>query len=228
MSHSGASRQACIAPLGLRWWPVDHYFSAKPASADERRLITVSLDGRAFDLETAPGVFSPGRIDLGTTVLLETVGAPPAGEVLDLGCGWGPIALTAALREPAASVTAIDVNERALDLLARNVVRVAASATLAPVRATVAAEVAPGLLFDAIWSNPPIRIGKQALHELLSTWLPRLKPGGEAWLVVQKNLGSDSLATWIAAQRDDQCSPWGAVEKVRSSKGFRVLVFTRA
>ena len=207
---------------------MDHYFSANPASADERRTISVTLDRRGFTLETAPGVFSPGRIDLGTTVLLDTVGAPPAGQVLDLGCGWGPIALTAALREPEATITALDVNERALDLLTRNVARVKATADLARVVPTLADAIDPGLRFDAIWSNPPIRIGKQSLHELLAAWLPRLVPGGEAWLVVQKNLGSDSLAAWIAQQVDDGGAPWGDVEKVRSSKGFRVLVFTRA
>lgn len=207
---------------------MDHYFSAKPASADERRTLSVTLDGRDFTLETAPGVFSPGRVDLGTTVLLDTVGAPPAGQVLDLGCGWGPIALTAALREPGATVTAVDVNERALDLLSRNVARVAATADLAAVTPVLADAVDPDLRFDAIWSNPPIRIGKEALHLLLATWLPRLVPDAEAWLVVQKNLGSDSLAAWIADQIDDAGVPWGTVEKVRSSKGFRVLVFTRA
>jgi len=207
---------------------VDHYFSAKPASPDERRQISVSLDGRDFTVETAPGVFSPGRIDLGTTVLLDTVGAPPAGQVLDLGCGWGPIALTAALREPSATVTALDVNERALDLLEHNIARVRASAVLATVSPTLAAGIDPGLRFDAIWSNPPIHIGKPALHELLTAWLPRLRAEGEAWLVVQKNLGSDSLAAWISRQVDEEGLPWGTVEKVRSSKGFRVLVFTRA
>ncbi len=209
-------------------WPVDHYFSANPASADERRTISVTLDGRDFTLETASGVFSPGRVDLGTTVLLDTVGSPPAGQVLDLGCGWGPIALTAALREPRATVTALDVNERALDLLARNVARVRANTDLAHVVPSLAEAIDPGLRFDAIWSNPPIRIGKAALHALLTQWLPRLVPGGEAWLVVQKHLGSDSLAAWIAQQVDDAGAPWGTVEKVRSAKGFRVLVFTRA
>jgi 16S rRNA G1207 methylase RsmC len=207
---------------------VDHYFSANPASADERRTISVTLDRRGFTLETAPGVFSPGRIDLGTTVLLDTVGAPPAGQVLDLGCGWGPIALTAALREPEATITALDVNERALDLLTRNVARVRSTAELARVVPTRADGIDPGLRFDAIWSNPPIHIGKPSLHELLAAWLPRLVPGGEAWLVVQKNLGSDSLAKWIAEQSDEAGAPWGGIEKVRSSKGFRVLVFTRA
>jgi len=207
---------------------VDHYFSANPASADERRTISVTLDGRDFTLETAAGVFSPGRIDLGTTVLLDTVGAPPAGQVLDLGCGWGPIALTAALREPRAIITALDVNERAIDLLTRNVGRIKATADLAPVVATLAVGIDPDLRFDSIWSNPPIRIGKEALHALLAQWLPRLVPGGEAWLVVQRNLGSDSLAAWISQQVDDAGEPWGSIEKVRSAKGFRVLVFTRA
>ena len=216
------------AGRALRWWPVDHYFSATPASADERRHISVVLDGRAFTVETAPGVFSPGRVDLGTTVLLDTVGSPPAGQILDLGCGWGPIALTAALREPGATVTALDVNERALDLLNHNVARVRASAELAPVRPTLAAGIDQDLRFDAIWSNPPIHVGKPVLHELLATWLPRLRAEGEAWLVVQRNLGSDSLAAWIAGQVDDAGVPWGEVDKVRSSKGFRVLLFTRA
>ena len=217
-----------MAARGLRWWPVDHYFSASPASADERRDISVTLDGRDFVLETAPGVFSPGRIDAGTSVLLDTVGAPPRGDVLDLGCGWGPIALTAALREPGATVTALDVNERALDLLARNAVRVRATAPLGPIHAVTADAIAPDLRFDALWSNPPIRIGKEALHVLLATWLPRLRPGREAWLVVQKNLGADSLARWIGEQADDAGARWGTVEKVRSSKGYRVLVFTRS
>lgn len=207
---------------------MDHYFSAKPASADERRQISVTLDGREFTLETAPGVFSPGRVDLGTAVLLDTVGAPPAGQVLDLGCGWGPIALTAALREPGATVTALDVNERAVDLLRRNVARVRAAADLGTVVPALATDVDPDLRFDAIWSNPPIRIGKEALHALLAQWLPRLVAGGEAWLVVQKHLGADSLATWIAQQVDDGGAPWGTIDKARSSKGFRVLVFTRA
>jgi 16S rRNA G1207 methylase RsmC len=207
---------------------VEHYFSAKPASADERREISVTLDGRAFSLETAPGVFSPSHVDLGTTVLLDTVGAPPAGEVLDLGCGWGPIALTAALREPGARVTALDVNERAMDLLRLNVARVKASAPeLAPISVVTADEVPPDARFDAIWSNPPIRIGKAALHQLLAEWLPRLNPGGEAWLVVQRHLGADSLARWISEQTDDAGAPWGQIEKVRSAKGFRVLRMAR-
>lgn len=200
----------------------DHYFSAQPASADQRRVITVSLAGQEFELETAPGVFSPGHLDLGTTVLLRTVPGPPAGHVLDLGCGWGPIALTAALRQPDAKVTAVDVNERALDLLRRNIERVDARAALGPVTALTPDEVSADAVFDTIWSNPPIRIGKAALHQLLTDWLPRLRPGGEAYLVVQRNLGADSLLTWLGDQG------WGEAQKIASAKGFRVLRLTRS
>lgn len=206
---------------------MDHYFAAEPASADQRREISVVLDGYPLQVETAPGVFSPGHVDLGTSVLLDTVGTPPAGKVLDLGCGWGPIALTAAIRMPSANVYAVDVNERALDLVSRNATRVAARVDIAPISALLPDAVAPDLVFDALWSNPPIRIGKTELHDLLSRWVPRVKPGGEVWLVVQKNLGADSLAAWIARQTDDAGVPWGTIEKVRSSKGFRILRLTR-
>ncbi|MFV0633217.1 class I SAM-dependent methyltransferase [Demequina sp.] len=195
----------------------DHYFSAQPASADERRIIPVRLAGRDVEVETAGGIFSPGHLDLGTQVLLRTVPPAPAGEVLDLGCGWGPIALTAALGTADARVTAVDVNHRSLDLTRRNAARLGVAdrvVTLTP------DEVPADLRFGAIWSNPPIRIGKEALHALLMTWLPRLAPSGEAWLVVQKNLGADSLAKWIGAQG------WGEIEKVASAKGFRVLRLT--
>src|SRR5690606_34169573 len=140
--------------------------------------------------------FSPGHIDLGTTVLLRTVPVPEPGEILDLGCGWGPIALTAALSQPQGRVTAVDVNERALDLLRTNAARVEARAPLAPITACTPDQVSPDAVFDTIWSNPPIRIGKAALHELLAHWLPRLRASGEAYLVVQRNLGADSLAAW--------------------------------
>lgn len=202
----------------------DHYFTAEPASADERRLIRVALAGREVDLETAPGVFSPGHLDLGTHVLLRHLPPPPDGRLLDVGCGWGPLALTAALLKPDVKVTAIDVNRRALDLLERNAARLGAAGAI---EACEPADVPAKRRFDAIWSNPPIRIGKAQLHALLATWLPRLTDGGEAHLVVQKNLGADSLTTWIAAQRDDEGQRWGRIEKIGSAKGFRVLRLTR-
>ncbi|WP_277212779.1 class I SAM-dependent methyltransferase [Isoptericola croceus] len=199
----------------------DHYFTSEPASDAERRLVAVDLAGRAAEVEVAGGIFSPGGIDKGTRVLLDEVPAPPAGDVLDLGCGWGPIALTMALRNPGATVWAVDVNLRALDLVRRNADRLGVAEQ---VRAVTPDEVPDGVTFTALWSNPPIRVGKAALHDMLRHWLPRLSPGGTpggAWMVVQKNLGSDSLARWIEA---DLGLP---TERVTSSKGFRVLHTTR-
>jgi 16S rRNA (guanine1207-N2)-methyltransferase len=212
-----------LAPVTDDGGTADHYFTASPASPDQRREISTTLAGIGVAVETAPGVFSASRIDLGTSVLLRTVPAPPPGTLLDLGCGWGPIALTMALLQPQARVWAVDVNERALDLVRRNAGRVAQIAPAGEVIAASPDEVPSDLEFDAIWSNPPVRIGKDALHGLLARWLPRLAPGAEAHLVVQRNLGADSLARWLAEQRDDAGLAWGEVDKVASAKGFRVL-----
>ena len=192
----------------------EHYFSAAPTSADERRRVLVHLAGRQVEVEVAPGIFSPGGLDKGTAVLLDEAPAPPAaGTFLDLGCGWGPLALTLALRSPDATVWALDVNERALDLTRRN----AATLGLGGVRASTADGIPEDVRFDLVWSNPPIRVGKAVLHGLLSTWLPRLAPGGVAHLVVQRNLGSDSLQRWVEAELGMPCA------RLTSSKGFRVL-----
>lgn len=192
----------------------DHYFSARPASADERTRIPVRLVGREVSVEVAPGIFSPGGLDKGTQVLLDHAPSPPpSGTFLDLGCGWGPIALTLGLLAPQAEIHAVDVNERSLDLTARN----AAALGLDGVRASLPDGIPESLRFDLIWSNPPIRIGKAVLHELLRIWLPRLSDNGVAHLVVQRNLGSDSLARWIESDLGMPCA------RLASHKGFRIL-----
>jgi len=195
----------------------DHYFTARPASAGDLRPLTVRLAGHELSLVTASGVFSPDRLDVGTQVLLREAPAPPAtGHLLDVGCGWGPISLSLASASPAATVWGVDVNERALDLLRRN----ASHLALNGVRASLPGDVPDGVRFAAIWSNPPIRVGKAALHELLLRWLPRLDAGASAYLVVQKHLGSDSLQRWI----DAQLGPHGfATSRYASAKSYRVL-----
>ncbi len=191
----------------------DHYFTAEPASPADLRPLGASLAGRTVALHTARGVFSPDRVDVGTGVLLRLAPPPPTeGDLLDLGCGWGPIALSLAMRSPLARVWAVDVNERALDLARRN----AADLDLPHVTAARPDDVPADLRFTGLWSNPPIRVGKPALHELLLRWLPLLSPGAPAYLVVQRNLGSDSLQAWLG----DQGWP---TSRFASDKGFRVL-----
>ncbi|WP_236630779.1 class I SAM-dependent methyltransferase [Bifidobacterium aemilianum] len=181
-----------------------------------RRELKVTLQGHPLTVQVSSGVFSGNRLDLGTSVLLKHVPTPPAnGDFMDLGCGWGPIALSLGLSSPEARVWALDVNERALDLTQTN----ARSHGLNGIRALVAEQVPAEQTFDLIWSNPPIRIGKEPLHQLLMAWLPRLNPGGAAYLVVQKNLGADSLILWL----DQTLSERFSVSKHASSKGYRVI-----
>ncbi len=196
----------------------EHYFTADPSVPFRREPVEVSVWGVDLRLDTGSGVFARGRLDSGTAVLFRETEPPASGRVLDLGCGYGVIGLAAAVASPAVSVTAVDVNERAV-LLARE--NAAALGVADRYVAAVPTEVDPAATYDEIWSNPPIRIGKEALHELLLTWLPRLAPGGRAVMVVGKNLGADSLQRWLGEQG------WPTT-RLASAKGFRVLETRRA
>ena len=198
----------------------DHYFSASPSSAENLRRIRVSLGGRSGEVTTAGGVFSPDHVDGGTSVLLaNTPPPPPGGHLLDLGCGWGPIALSLAVQSPHATIWAVDVNDRALDLVRHN----AEEWELPNVVASRPEDVPPEVRFRGIRSNPPIRVGKNELHGLLEQWLPRLDERSDAWLVVQRNLGSDSLQRWLTATFDDGYS----ITRAATGRGFRVLKVRR-
>lgn len=199
--------------------PVPHYFVSDPSLPEKRRRIGVELRGRHVDVVTAAGVFSPGDLDKGTAALLRTVPDPQGTDLLDIGCGWGPITIELAQAAPEARVTAVDVNQRSLQLTAEN----ARSLGLTGVETALPQDVPEGRTFDTIWSNPPIRVGKDALHEILTTWLPRLNPGGTAWLVVQKNLGGDSLQRWLAQTLTADFR----VERAATDKGFRIIAVHR-
>ena len=191
-----------------------HYFDPSPAAGSRPTSVVLTLPDLSLELQVDRGVFAAGGVDAGTIELLRTAPATPlAGDVLDLGCGYGPIAVTLARRYPDAKVWAVDVNERALALATAN-----AAGTGVGARVTVGSpdSVPSSLLFSAIWSNPPIRIGKEALHSMLQMWLPRLEPGGVARLVVHKHLGSDSLARWL------ESIGW-PTRKLSSRKGYRIL-----
>jgi 16S rRNA G1207 methylase RsmC len=193
----------------------DHYFSAEPTAAARPTEVGFTVGGRDYRLTAASGVFSAGRLDPGTAVLLRKAPRPAGGRLLDLGCGYGPIACVLATEAPAATVHAVDVNARARELTTRN----AASLGL-PITVCAPDDVPDGMVFDQIWSNPPTHVGKAGLHALLDRWLPRLAPDGVAWLVINRHLGGDSLHGWLVEQG------W-QVTRTASQKGFRVLRVTR-
>ncbi|KAA1422299.1 methyltransferase [Mumia zhuanghuii] len=195
----------------------EHYFDA-PTGPEERRDVAVRIWDHDYTFTTAAGVFARDGLDKATAILLRSFDPPDgARTVLDLGCGWGPIAVAVAAEVPEVTVHAVDTNPRARDLTRHNAERAGVAS-----RVVVAApdDVPATTVFDEIWSNPPIRIGKTALHELLLTWLPRLSPDGVARLVVGKNLGADSLQRWLT----DQGWP---TDKIASAKGFRILLVRR-
>ncbi|GAA3764563.1 class I SAM-dependent methyltransferase [Salinactinospora qingdaonensis] len=208
-----------------------HYFDSDPGAASRPTTVNLVLDDLHLRLATDRGIFSPDRVDPGTRILLETVPPPPThGHLLDLGCGYGPIALTMATRSPAAAVVGVDVNRRALDLAVFNAqynhlynvdfFQVTDDGAPHP-HTSPAHPTALSGPFAAIWSNPPIRIGKDRLHTLLRTWLTRLSPEGTAHLVVHRHLGADSLQRWL----DTHHLP---SQRIASRSGYRVLRITSA
>ena len=210
MSAPGSGHEPPVTPPPAG----GHYFSSGPTSASRPGSVRLDLPDRSLDLATDAGVFSPGRVDPGTKLLLSELPELTDGPVVDVGCGYGPIACTVALHHPELEVLAVDVNPRARELCERNARALGAAVTVVdPEGADSTGPV------GTIVSNPPIRIGKAALHELLAGWLARLSPGGHAHLVVHKNLGADSLANWLVEQGH-------SVERVRSRQGYRVLVVT--
>lgn len=196
--------------------PTQQYFSREPSVPQKQRTLTVRLRGVDTPVVTSTGVFSEHRLDLGTSVLLKKAPQPPEqGTFLDLGCGWGPIALALACESPQATVWAVDINTRAVDLCKLNALKLHRM----NIHAVTDTDLDANLRFDLIWSNPPIRVGKEALHRLLLSYIPRLTPGGHGYFVVQKNLGADSLTTWLRKNLDNNFT----VDRYASAKGYRVL-----
>jgi 16S rRNA (guanine1207-N2)-methyltransferase len=191
----------------------EHYFSADPTVAFRRAPVHAEVWGRELVLTSGSGVFSQGRLDGGTAVLFRETRPPTARRFLDLGCGYGVIGLALATAVPGSVVRAVDVNERAVLLANENAAALGVGDRFS---AVLPDDVPEGEEYDEIWSNPPIRIGKPALHDLLLRWLPRLSTDGRAVLVVGRNLGADSLQRWLGEQGYPTA-------RLASAKGFRVL-----
>jgi len=208
--------QATVAAVGPSG-DGSHYFSSEPAASTDRRVVPLVLPDVTLELETDSGVFAKDGVDVGTKLLLLDGPRPTNGDrlLVDLGAGYGPIACVLAARNPAARVLAIEVNSRARALCRAN----AARAGLGNVDVVEPEDVAADLVIDRLWSNPPIRVGKAALQEMLARWLAQLGPEGSAHLVVQRHLGADSLARWLGGRG------WSVTRRA-SKRGYRLLDVT--
>lgn len=203
---------------------VEHYFSSDPQGDFTPKQVSVELAGERVSVVTASGIFSPAGIDKGTAILLDEAPEPSGSTVLDIGTGWGPISLTLAKKLPQARVIGVEVNQRSAELTRMNAERLG----LSNIEVFAPSDVPEDLQFDTIWSNPPIRVGKDVLHDILRTWLPRLAPQGRAYLVVQKNLGADSLQKWIAEELESVGTGTFEISRYGTAKGFRILEVVRS
>jgi 16S rRNA G1207 methylase RsmC len=200
--------------------PQQYYFSEQPETQTTTHPIEFELEGKTFNLTAASGTFSSTRLDAGTKILLkESAFFPDSGTILDIGCGWGPISIAISALRPNTRVLGLDVNTRSLELASAN----ASALGLKNFKAVRAPEIAEDQLFDGIWSNPPIRVGKAVLHELMQTWIPKLKPGASAMLVIQKQLGAESFQKWLESSFEGF-----TVTRHSIDKGYRVIRVTNS
>ncbi|AGY82687.1 MULTISPECIES: class I SAM-dependent methyltransferase [Carnobacterium] len=170
----------------------DHYFTNRPQTASETSAWTYTLRGKEFKFVTDTGVFSKKTVDFGSRLLIETLDFSEMvpGNLLDIGCGYGPIGLSLAKEDAERKVEMVDVNERALGLAKQN----ASNNRLANVliHTSDIYESVEGKDFAAIVSNPPIRAGKQVVHGVLTGAYDLLKHGGTLTVVIQKKQGAPS------------------------------------
>jgi 16S rRNA (guanine1207-N2)-methyltransferase len=190
----------------------ESYYTPKPTIPSRPQEVTYSFDDKKVSLKTDRGTFSYSKVDAGSQVLLKVAPDPEIpGDIIDVGCGYGAITVALAMRYPDRTIWAVDVNERSLGLVRAN----AKNLGLKNIVIARPDDVIDKK-FAAIYSNPPIRIGKEELHSLLTKWLSTLKDDGKAYLVVKKNLGADSLALWIESIGYE-------TTRLSSKKGYRVL-----
>ncbi|WP_436957043.1 class I SAM-dependent methyltransferase [Staphylococcus sp. AS1337] len=197
---------------------MSHYYDENPEVESEESLFTYSYDNHDLELVTDAGVFSKGKIDFGSDLLvktfLKTYPPGPTKNIIDVGCGYGPIGLMIAKVSPHHEVTMVDVNQRALNLSRKNKkrnridnVEVKESDGLSQVEDNT---------YDFVLTNPPIRAGKEVVHRILEDAYVKLKIDGELFVVIQKKQGMPSAKKKMQDTFDN-------VEVLEKSKGYYIL-----
>ena len=191
----------------------DHYYTRDPQSASRPAECRFEYRGVSLNFTTDAGVFSRGEVDTGTRLLLEALPEEMAGEILDLGCGWGVIGISIARKWPETRVTMADVNLRALELTRENAKRNRAEVICTE---SDGMEAFAGKTFDAVVTNPPIRAGKQVIYKMFADAAGCLKPGGALYLVIRKQQGAESCIRYLQTL-------YKRTEKLDKSGGFWVI-----
>lgn len=197
---------------------MSHYYDENPEVESEESLFTYSYDNHDLELVTDAGVFSKGKIDFGSDLLvktfLKTYPPGPTKNIIDVGCGYGPIGLMIAKVSPHHEVTMVDVNQRALNLSRKNKkrnridnVEIKESDGLSQVEDNT---------YDFVLTNPPIRAGKEVVHRILEDAYVKLKIDGELFVVIQKKQGMPSAKKKMQDTFDN-------VEVLEKSKGYYIL-----
>lgn len=193
----------------------DHYYSRTQNVESDPQFWDYTLKNTRFRFKTDNGVFSKNEVDFGSRLLIETFEMPDTdGDILDVGCGYGPIGLTVAKNWPERQIYMVDVNLRAVGLAKDNSelngitnIKVYESDRLKAVK---------GMKFAAILTNPPIRAGKNIVHDIYEQSFDCLLPGGELWVVIQKKQGAPSTMDKLSLLFDE-------VETVIKKKGYYII-----
>ena len=195
---------------------MEHYFTHDPQSSHDIKTITYKVKDVSLELYTDTGVFSKDKVDYGSDVMIKSLPGL-SGSILDLGCGYGVIGLSIAKANPAAHVTMVDINQRAVDLTAMNIERNGIK--------NAEAFVSDGFqnvngLYNAIISNPPIRAGKSVIYPLFEESIKYLNPNGSLYLVIQKKQGAKSAVEKLI-------SVFGNCEVINKQGGYWILKSTK-
>jgi 16S rRNA (guanine1207-N2)-methyltransferase len=192
----------------------NHYYSKTPEVTHDRQIIEQTLRGEAYKFVTDAGVFSKKGIDYGSRVLIDAMQLEVDAQVLDLGCGYGPIGLSAARAAIKGHVTMVDINERAVELAKENAEL--NGITNVTVLQSDAFEKVEGRAFNVILTNPPIRAGKETVHHMFEQAYEHLMDAGSLWIVIQKKQGAPSAFAKLE-------SLFQEVREVNKDKGYRII-----
>lgn len=177
--------------------PHDHYFTPDPQSPYEKRIITTISHNHVFEFFSAPGVFSGNKVDTGTSVLLKRADIPEKGRILDLGCGIGIIGIVVGVIQPKLEIHFIDINSRATELAKENTKKYNLQKFSLFTGDYTKILEKNSIFYDAIFFNPPIRLGKKVYYSHILHAIQYLNSNGYMQIVIKKKLGAESAFSYL-------------------------------